>query len=128
MRWQGWRTGTCIWCSPERTTVACDALRARARGVGVGSRVHHLGYLDPDDVPALYRGALAMIFPSLYEGFGAPPLEAMACGCPVASSTRGSLAEVIGDAALTFDPESVEEIAASITRVVEDDSLRATPA
>ncbi len=94
--------------------------------MGVGSRVHHLGYLDPDDVPALYRGALAMIFPSLYEGFGAPPLEAMACGCPVASSTRGSLAEVIGDAALTFDPESVEEIAASITRVVEDDSLRAS--
>jgi glycosyltransferase involved in cell wall biosynthesis len=65
-----------------------------------------------------------MIFPSLYEGFGSPPLEAMACGCPVASSTRGSLAEVIGGAALTFDPESVEEIAASIARIAEDQALR----
>jgi len=101
-----------------------DALRARARRMGVEGRVRHLGFLAADDVPALYRGASAMIFPSLYEGFGSPPLEAMACGCPVASSTRGSLAEVIGGAALTFDPESVEEIAASIARIAEDQELR----
>ena len=101
-----------------------DTLRERARRMGVEGRVHHLGFLAADDVPALYRGASAMIFPSLYEGFGSPPLEAMACGCPVASSTRGSLAEVIGGAALTFDPESVEEIAASIARLAEDQELR----
>jgi glycosyltransferase involved in cell wall biosynthesis len=101
-----------------------DALRARARRLGVEGRVHHLGFLAADDVPALYRGASAMIFPSLYEGFGSPPLEAMACGCPVTSSTRGSLAEVVGDAALHLDPESVEQIAAAITRVVEDRELR----
>ena len=101
-----------------------DALRERAQRMGVETRVHHLGFLAADDVPALYRGASAMIFPSLYEGFGSPPLEAMACGCPVASSTRGSLAEVIGGAALPFDPESVEEIAASITRIAEDQELR----
>ena len=101
-----------------------DALRERARRMGVEGRVRHLGFLAADDVPALYRGASAMIFPSLYEGFGSPPLEAMACGCPVASSTRGSLAEVIGGAALTFDPESVEEIAASIARIAEDQELR----
>jgi glycosyltransferase involved in cell wall biosynthesis len=65
-----------------------------------------------------------MVFPSLYEGFGSPPLEAMACGCPVACSTRGSLAEVVGDVALTFDPESVEEITAAIARVTTDDGLR----
>jgi glycosyltransferase involved in cell wall biosynthesis len=100
------------------------ALRERARRMGVEGRVRHLGFLAADDVPALYRGASAMIFPSLYEGFGSPPLEAMACGCPVASSTRGSLAEVIGGAALTFDPESVEEIAASIARIAEDQGLR----
>jgi glycosyltransferase involved in cell wall biosynthesis len=101
-----------------------DALRERARRMGVEGRVHHLGFLAADDVPALYRGASAMIFPSLYEGFGSPPLEAMACGCPVASSTRGSLAEVIGGAALTFDPESVEEIAASIACIADDQGLR----
>ena len=96
----------------------------RAKSVGLGGRVHHLGYVEASDVPGLYRGAVAMVFPSLYEGFGAPPLEAMACGCPVASSTRGSLAEVVGDAALHLDPESVEEIADAIARVATDDRLR----
>ncbi len=102
------------------------ALEHQARDLGVGERIRHLGYLAPEDVPALYRGATAMVFPSLYEGFGSPPLEAMACGCPVACSTRGSLAEVVGDAALTFDPESAEAIAAAIDRIVTDDGLRAS--
>ncbi|MGI8945909.1 MAG: glycosyltransferase family 4 protein [Thermoleophilaceae bacterium] len=89
-----------------------------ARGHGVGDRVRHLGYLEPADMPALLRRASAMVFPSLYEGFGSPPLEAMACGLPVASSTRGSLGEVIGDAALAIeDPESAESIAAAIDQV-----------
>jgi glycosyltransferase involved in cell wall biosynthesis len=99
-------------------------LEHRATAAGVGGRVRHLGYLESEDVPALYRSATAMIFPSLYEGFGSPPLEAMACGCPVACSTRGSLAEVVGDVALTFDPESIEEIAAAIERIATDDLLR----
>jgi len=99
-------------------------LQRRARSAGVADRVHHLGYLDAEEVPALYREATAMVFPSLYEGFGAPPLEAMACGCPVACSTRGSLAEVVGDVALTFDPESVEQIGAAIDRIASDDELR----
>ncbi|HYJ00525.1 MAG TPA: glycosyltransferase family 1 protein [Thermoleophilaceae bacterium] len=102
------------------------ALVEQARRLGAGSRIRHLGYLEPEDVPALYRRATAMVFPSLYEGFGSPPLEAMACGCPVACSTRGSLAEVVGGAGLHFDPESVEEIAAATTRIVEDAALRST--
>jgi glycosyltransferase involved in cell wall biosynthesis len=101
-----------------------EQLQEAARRAGVADRIRHLGYLDHADVPALYRAATAMVFPSLYEGFGAPPVEAMACGCPVASSTRGSLAEVVGDAALAFDPESAGEIAAAITRVADDRSLR----
>lgn len=100
-------------------------LESHARAAGVADRVRHLGYLDRDDVPALYRAATAMVFPSLYEGFGAPPVEAMACGCPVAASTRGSLAEVVADAALAFDPESSEEIGAAIARVADDGELRA---
>ena len=101
-----------------------DELRAHASALGVEGRVLHLGYVEHDAVPALYRLAEAMIFPSLYEGFGAPPLEAMACGCPVASSTRASLAEVVGDAVVELDPESVESIANALERVVTDDETR----
>jgi len=64
------------------------------------------------------------VFPSLYEGFGSPPLEAMACGCPVACSTRGSLAEAVGEAALPFEPDSTESITAAIDSVAGDTSLR----
>lgn len=99
-------------------------LVAVARAAGVAERVHHLGYVDEDDVPALLRAAEALVFPSLYEGFGSPPLEAMACGCPVASSTRASLGEILGEAALTFDAESVEAIAAAVERVTSDAALR----
>jgi glycosyltransferase involved in cell wall biosynthesis len=100
------------------------AIAERARGAGVGARVRHLGYLEPEEMPALLRGATAMVFPSLYEGFGAPPLEAMACGCPVASSLVGSLGETVGDAALGLDPGSAESIAQAIDRVTAEAELR----
>ncbi len=74
-----------------------------------------LGFVADQELPDLYRAANAFVYPSLYEGFGLPPAEAMACGCPVISSTRGSLSEVIGDAALTVDPESVRDIASKMT-------------
>lgn len=100
-------------------------LMDRARRAGIGDRVHHLGYVSRDAVPALYRAATAMVFPSLYEGFGSPPLEAMACGCAVASSTSGSLAEIVSGAALSFDPRSVDGMAEAIETVVGDERLRA---
>jgi glycosyltransferase involved in cell wall biosynthesis len=81
------------------------------------ARVRHLGHVAHDELPALYRGATALIFPSLFEGFGLPPLEAMACGVPVAASDRGALAEVCGDAALLFDPEDVEAMTDAMRRV-----------
>ena len=77
------------------------------------------GLVAADELVSLYRRAAALVFPSLYEGFGAPPLEAMACGCPVACSTAGSLPEVVGDAASTFDPLAVDEIAAAVVDVLE---------
>ena len=101
-----------------------DALMERAQRAGVRERVHHLGYLPADEVPALMRAAQAMVFPSLYEGFGSPPLEAMACGCPVASSRRASLDEMVGDAVLDLEPESVEGIAAALGRITSDSELR----
>jgi glycosyltransferase involved in cell wall biosynthesis len=87
-------------------------------------RVTHLGHVPQADLPALYRGARAVVFPSLFEGFGLPPLEAMACGTPVAASDAGSIAEVCGDAALLFDPHDPGAIADAIGRVASDEPLR----
>jgi glycosyltransferase involved in cell wall biosynthesis len=89
-----------------------------------GARVHHLGHIDFALIPALYRRATALVFPSLFEGFGMPLVEAMASGCPVAASARGAIAEVCGDAALAFDPTSEEAIADAIGRIVADNTLR----
>lgn len=76
------------------------------------------------DLPALYSGAEVFVYPSLYEGFGIPPLEALACGAPVVCSSASSLPEVVGDAALTFNPLEVEEIAATIWTILSDTGLR----
>jgi glycosyltransferase involved in cell wall biosynthesis len=75
--------------------------------------------VSPNELVELYRSAACLVFPSLYEGFGLPPIEAMACGCPVATSDATSLPEVCGDAAEYFDPLSTEEIAAAIVRALE---------
>ena len=76
------------------------------------------GRVPDEELARLYQRASLLVFPSLYEGFGQPPLEAMACGCPVAVSTAGSLPEVCGDAARYFDPLSVEGIAEAIETVL----------
>ncbi len=89
-----------------------------------GERIHHLGHVPADQVAPLLRGAQALIFPSLYEGFGLPPLEAMACGCPVAASNTGAVAEVCGDAALLFDPTSSSAVAGAIEQITSDRTLR----
>ena len=78
------------------------------------------GNVDADELVRLYRRAAALVFPSLYEGFGLPPLEAMACGCPVACSVAASLPEVCGDAARYFSPDEPEEIAAATAEVLAD--------
>jgi glycosyltransferase involved in cell wall biosynthesis len=77
------------------------------------------GRVPADELLSLYRRAAALVFPSLYEGFGQPPLEAMACGCPVACSNAASLPEVVGDAARLFDPDSVEDMAAAVEEVLD---------
>jgi glycosyltransferase involved in cell wall biosynthesis len=84
----------------------------------VPERVESLGRVSLDELASLYRRAAALVFPSLYEGFGQPPLEAMACGCPVACSNRTALPEVVGDAARLFDPESPEAIAEAVRDVL----------
>ena len=82
--------------------------------------VRALGHVDRKELVRLYRTAAALVFPSLYEGFGQPPLEAMACGCAVACANVAALPEVVGDAARLFDPSSTEEIVAAVEDVLAD--------
>lgn len=91
---------------------------------GMADRVHWAGYVGPADLPTLYGGADAFCFPSLYEGFGLPALEAMACGVPTVVSDRGALPEVVANAALVVDPTDERAIGAALVRVLTDPALR----
>ncbi|MCB1778032.1 MAG: glycosyltransferase family 4 protein, partial [Candidatus Competibacteraceae bacterium] len=121
-----------------------EALRARHPLVLVGDRgwlnaelerhlaplerigqLRRLGYVPQADLPALYAGAHAFAYPSLYEGFGLPLLEAMASGIPALSSHRSSLPQVAGDAALLIDPEDIDDLTAGLERLLSDDLWRA---
>ncbi len=105
---------------PGYPTAYEDELRRRAEALGVAGDTRFLGWVDAARLEGLYASASCFVFPSLYEGFGLPVLEAMARGVPVACSGRGALDEVAGDAALRFDPESEAAIAAAIERVLAD--------
>jgi alpha-1,3-rhamnosyl/mannosyltransferase len=86
-------------------------------------QIRRLGYVPDEALPALYSGARVFVYPSLYEGFGLPPLEAMACGAPVIVSNRSSLPEVVGDAGLQVDALDVDGLAEAMSKVIEDDAL-----
>jgi glycosyltransferase involved in cell wall biosynthesis len=110
---------------PRRTARALDVEGIAAR-LGIADRVVLLGDLPFADLLALYSGAAALVFPSVYEGFGMPVLEAMACGCPVVTSNTSSLPEVAGDAALLVDPRDAAAVASALQRVLTDDALSAS--
>lgn len=100
-------------------------IRPAIRQAGIEGRVRLLGPVPDDERPALYAGADLFVYPSVYEGFGLPPLEAMACGTPVVCSNRTALPEVVGDAALLVDPEDDESLLAGILKLLKDPDLRA---
>lgn len=102
-----------------------EAIERRAAERGVADRVRFVGYLPDADVPALLSGALTFAFPSLYEGFGMPVLEAMACGTPVLTATTSALPEVAGDAALLVDPSDQAAIAEALAQLAISATLRA---
>lgn len=93
--------------------------------LGLKASVHFLGAVPLEDLPGLYNAAEMLVYPSLYEGFGLPVVEAMACGIPVITSNLSSLPEVAGDAALLVDPYNVAELAEVMARLLEDNKLRA---
>lgn len=108
--------GKCGWLYDE-------TLRA-LKETGVADTVVLTGYVPQEDLPALYSGALCFVYPSYFEGFGLPPLEAMKCGAPVIVGNKTSLPEVVGDAALTVDPFDVEAIASAMKSVIDNPALR----
>lgn len=101
-----------------------EMLRRETRALGLTDDVRLLGWVAPDELEGLYAASRLLVCASLHEGFGLPVLEAMARGLPVACSGQGALAEVAGEAALTFDPRSVEEIARAIRRLLDDPDTR----
>lgn len=121
--------------SGQGSGTAPDLVLAGSRGVrdvdveemvgrlGIRHRVRLLGYVDDSELPTLYGAARALVFPSAYEGFGLPVIEAMACGVPVLTSEVGALPEVAGDAAILVNPTSVESIAEGMRRLAADDDL-----
>jgi glycosyltransferase involved in cell wall biosynthesis len=109
---------------PGYPTAFDDELREAAEEAGAADRVHLCGWIDGGQLEGLYRAATCLAFPSLAEGFGLPVLEAMARGLPVACSNTSALPEVAGDAALLFDPESVEAIAGAVAALLRDPALR----
>ena len=94
------------------------------RSLGLEGMVHFAGFVADDDLPAVYSGAALFVFASLYEGFGLPLLEAMACGVPVITSNVAAMPEVAGGAAMLVDPRDVDGLAAAIARLLRDDALR----
>jgi glycosyltransferase involved in cell wall biosynthesis len=97
---------------------------AFVRAAGIADRVKLIGYVNDEELRALYSSCRAFIYPSLYEGFGLPPLEAMACGAPVIASRITALAETIGDAGMLVDPLDVQSLGAAITDVCENERQR----
>ncbi|MCJ7737719.1 MAG: glycosyltransferase family 4 protein, partial [Anaerolineae bacterium] len=101
-----------------------ETLFSQITGLGLENRVILPGYVADTDKAALLSGAEAFLFPSLYEGFGLPVLEAQSCGCPVMTSTTSSLSEVAGDSALLVDPADGRAITGAMRRLATDSDLR----
>lgn len=102
-----------------------EPIFARLEALGLGDRVRMVGFIDADELPLWYAAATVFTMPSLYEGFGMPLLEAMACGTPVVASSSSSLPEVVGDAGLLAPPTDADALGAAILRLLNDADLRA---
>ncbi len=99
-----------------------EAIHAAIKASPYATEIRTLGFVADENLPDLYRAADVFVYPSLYEGFGLPPIEAMACGCPVICSTRGALGEVVGKAAALVDPEDVHSLSKQLSILANDEA------
>jgi glycosyltransferase involved in cell wall biosynthesis len=113
-----------LWLSGPSDKRYTPALKKQVQELGIEDQVKFLDYVPYDDLPKIISGAIALVFPSLWEGFGLPVLEAMACGTPVITSNLSSLPEVAGDAAILIDPYRVEEITDAMQAIADNTGLR----
>jgi len=101
-----------------------DSAKLKVQSAKLTEKVKILGFVEKEDLACLYSGAETLVYPSLYEGFGLPILDAMACGCPVITSDRGSMKEISGEAAVLIDPVSVKSISGAIAKICTDSNFR----
>jgi glycosyltransferase involved in cell wall biosynthesis len=101
-----------------------SALEQKLAPMVASGQVRQLGYLSRQDLATVMAGATAMVYPSVYEGFGLPPLESMACGVPVIASNVSSIPEVVGDSGLLIDPSDAQALALKMVQLLEDEVLR----
>ena len=113
-----------LWLAGPNDSRYTPNLQQQAQDLGIDTRVKFLSYVADEDLPVVINQAHALIFPSLWEGFGFPVLEAIACGTPVITSNISSLPEVAGEAALLVDPYDVKDIVEAMNRISKDDQLR----
>lgn len=100
-----------------------DSIFSKVENLGIQDKIIFTGYVEEEEIPKLMCGAKALVFPSLYEGFGMPPIEAMACGTPVIVSEHGALEEVVGDAGIKVNPYSVQEIESAMRELLSNNEL-----
>lgn len=113
-----------LWLAGTPDKRYTPKLQQQATELGIIKRVKFLDYVSYNKLPMLLNQALALVFPSLWEGFGFPVLEAMGCGTPVITSNLSSLPEVAGEAALLINPYNVTEMTAAMEKIIQDDNLR----
>ncbi|MEC4818268.1 MAG: glycosyltransferase family 1 protein, partial [Scytonema sp. PMC 1069.18] len=113
-----------LWFAGPTDKRYTPVLQAQVEELGISNQVHFLNYVSYQELPKVISGAIALVFPSLWEGFGFPVLEAMACGTPVITSNLSSLPEVTGDAAILINPYSIQEITEAMQTIATDSVLR----
>ena len=113
-----------LWIAGPKDRRYTPTLQIQANNLGLGEQIKFLDYVPDNQLPTIINQAIALVFPSLWEGFGLPVLEAMACGTPVITSNLSSLPEVAGDAALLINPYNTDEIAEAMQAVATDSILR----